>query len=160
MYAFFEFKIKVRLRRSAWHGYQWCVRSTLWRLNKVHICICSNGHFLLLLLTGHWDFLSSFIGFVKINASKWLYLLRFRRHSKQEALRCLMFKHNWGTKWFQKTRPRGGSRIFLGGGPLVSCSTSTPINQIVFFFLQNTCCIRKPQVISSSNPVWVQMYEC
>ena len=28
---------------------------------------------------------------------------------------------------------RGGSRIFLGGGALVSCSTSTPINQIVFF---------------------------
>ena len=27
MYAFFEFKIKVRLWRSAWHGYQWCVRS-------------------------------------------------------------------------------------------------------------------------------------
>ena len=26
MYAFFEFKIKVRLRRLAWHGYQWCVR--------------------------------------------------------------------------------------------------------------------------------------
>ena len=26
MYAFFEFKIKVRLRWSAWHGYQWCVR--------------------------------------------------------------------------------------------------------------------------------------
>ena len=28
---------------------------------------------------------------------------------------------------------RGGSRIFLGGGVLVSCSTSTPINHIVFF---------------------------
>ena len=26
VYAFFEFKIKVRLWRSAWHGYQWCVR--------------------------------------------------------------------------------------------------------------------------------------
>ena len=36
---------------------------------------------------------------------------------------------------------RGGSRIFLGGGALVSCSTSTLINQ-------NTSCIRKPQVIS------------
>ena len=34
----------------------------------------------------------------------------------------------------------------LGGGELVSCSTSTPINHIVFF-LQNTSCIRKPQVI-------------
>ena len=29
---------------------------------------------------------------------------------------------------------RGGSRIFLGGGALISCSTSTPINHIVFFF--------------------------
>ena len=37
--------------------------------------------------------------------------------------------------------------FFLGGGALVSCSTSTPINHVVFF-LQNTSCIRKPQVIS------------
>ena len=37
--------------------------------------------------------------------------------------------------------------FFLGGGALVSCSASTPINHIVFF-LQNTSCIRKPQVIS------------
>ena len=29
---------------------------------------------------------------------------------------------------------RGGSRIFSGGGALVSCSTSTPINHKVFFF--------------------------
>ena len=36
--------------------------------------------------------------------------------------------------------------FFLGGGALVSCSTSTPINHIVF--LQNTSCVRKPQVIS------------
>ena len=35
--------------------------------------------------------------------------------------------------------------IFLGGGALFSCSTSTPINHIVW---QNTSCIRKPQVIS------------
>ena len=38
--------------------------------------------------------------------------------------------------------------FFWGGGALVSCSTSAPINHIVFFFLQNTSCIRKPQVIS------------
>ena len=32
------------------------------------------------------------------------------------------------------SQSRGGSRIFfLGGGALVSCSTSTPINHIVFF---------------------------
>ena len=42
---------------------------------------------------------------------------------------------------------RGGSRIFLGVGALVSCSTSTPLSHI-FFFSQNTSCIRKPQVIS------------
>ena len=41
---------------------------------------------------------------------------------------------------------RGGSRFFLGGGALVSRSTSTPINHTVFF-LQNTSCIRKPQVV-------------
>ena len=38
-----------------------------------------------------------------------------------------------------------------GGGALVSCSTSTPINHIVFFLLQNTSCIRKPQVISGGG---------
>ena len=36
--------------------------------------------------------------------------------------------------------------FFLGGGALVSYSTSTPINYIVF--LQNTSCTRKLQVIS------------
>ena len=40
---------------------------------------------------------------------------------------------------------------FLGGGALVSCSTSTPINHIVLFFLQNTSCFRKPQVISGAG---------
>ena len=40
--------------------------------------------------------------------------------------------------------------FFLGGGALVSCATSTPINHIVFF-LQNTSCIRKPQVISGGG---------
>ena len=41
--------------------------------------------------------------------------------------------------------------FFLGGGALVSGSTSTPINHIVFLFLQNTSCIRKPQVISGEG---------
>ena len=42
--------------------------------------------------------------------------------------------------------------FFLGGGALVSCATSTPINHIVFFFfLQNTSCTRKPQVISGGG---------
>ena len=47
---------------------------------------------------------------------------------------------------------RGGSRIFFRrGGALVSCSTSTPINHIVSFSLQNTSWIRKPQVISEGG---------
>ena len=41
--------------------------------------------------------------------------------------------------------------FFLGGGALLSCSTSTPINHI--FFLQNTSCIRKPQVIPRGGGV-------
>ena len=40
--------------------------------------------------------------------------------------------------------------FLLGGGALVSCSTSTAVNHIVFF-LQNTRCIRKPQVISGGR---------
>ena len=40
--------------------------------------------------------------------------------------------------------------FFLGGGALVSCSTSTPINHIVFFW-QNASCIRKPLVISGEG---------
>ena len=42
---------------------------------------------------------------------------------------------------------RGGSRIFLGGGALVSCSTSTPINQIVFF-------CRIPVVLENHRSSW------
>ena len=38
--------------------------------------------------------------------------------------------------------------FFLGGGALFSCSTSRPINHIVW---QNTSCIRKPQVISGGG---------
>ena len=40
--------------------------------------------------------------------------------------------------------------FFLGGGALISCSTPTPRNHIVFFW-QNTSCIRKPQDISVSG---------
>ena len=35
MYAFFEFKIKVRLQRSAWHGYQCCVRKRVQMWEKL-----------------------------------------------------------------------------------------------------------------------------
>ena len=49
-------------------------------------------------------------------------------------------------------RPEAGEDpgFFLGGGALVSCCTSTPINHS-FFFLQNSSCIRKPQVISGGG---------
>ena len=46
--------------------------------------------------------------------------------------------------------PGADPGFFLRGGALVSCSTSTPINHIVFFG-QNTSCIRKPQVISGGG---------
>ena len=42
--------------------------------------------------------------------------------------------------------------FFLGGGTLVSYSTSTPINHIVFFW-RNTSWIRKPPVISGGGGV-------
>ena len=46
--------------------------------------------------------------------------------------------------------PGADPAFFLGGGALLSCSTSAPINHIVFF-LQNTSCIRKAQVISGGG---------
>ena len=57
---------------------------------------------------------------------------------------------HWRDIWFRRrTVCMGGSRIFYRRrGALISCSTSTPTNHIVFFFSQNTSCIRKPQVIS------------
>ena len=43
----------------------------------------------------------------------------------------------WGVSVaFNLVLYRVGSRIFLGGGALVSCSTSTPINHIVFFLAE------------------------
>ena len=41
---------------------------------------------------------------------------------------------HWHSAHMANKHSRGGSRIFLGGGGLVSCSTSRPINHIVFFF--------------------------
>ena len=46
--------------------------------------------------------------------------------------------------------PGADPGFFLGGGAFVSCSTSTPINHLVFFW-QNNSCIRKPQVISGGR---------
>ena len=60
-------------------------------------------------------------------------------------LACILFTPNFSWVLHFSGADPG---FFLGRGALVSCSTSTPINHIVFFFVQNTSCIRKPQVIS------------
>ena len=59
------------------------------------------------------------------------------------------FSANWIScrRWLQF---RGGSRIFFRRG-CTRLFTWTPINHIVFSFLQNTSCIRKPQVISGGG---------
>ena len=57
----------------------------------------------------------------------------------------------WKAPYVFKTHTGADPGFFLGGGALVSCSISTPINHIVFFFSQNTSCIRKPQVISGGG---------
>ena len=61
-----------------------------------------------------------------------------------------IFIHHFGIGAPFVYLPRADPGFFLGGGALVSCSTSTPINHIVFFW-QNTSCIRKPQVISGGG---------
>ena len=62
-------------------------------------------------------------------------------HKKGCALGLILKLSGFGT-----VKPGADPGFFLGGGALVSCSTSTPINHILFS--QNTSCIRKPQVIS------------
>ena len=47
---------------------------------------------------------------------------------------------------------RADPRFFDGGGALVSCSTFNT-NKPKGFFLQNTSCIRKPQIISGGGGV-------
>ena len=58
------------------------------------------------------------------------------RHSLQNTC-CYWRLQNKKDQHFKNsetwTYSRGGSRIFLGGGALISRSTSTPINHIVFF---------------------------
>ena len=75
----------------------------------------------------------------------------FIRDNFQSCWRHRLLSHFPSSPHFS-LQLRGWSRIFWGGGALVSCSTSTPVNHIVqFFFLQNTGCIRKPQVISGGG---------
>ena len=70
-------------------------------------------------------------------------LIKLRRNVKQlNATSCL---------FFFECLLQGRIQDFFRRDALVSCSTSTPINHIVFVFLQNTSCIRKPQVISGEG---------
>ena len=67
---------------------------------------------------------------------------------------CLNFKFHPGLHEWVAVRQGRIRDFFLGGGVLVSCSTSTTIYHI---FLggegggQNTSCIRKPRVISGGE---------
>ena len=69
-----------------------------------------------------------------------------------QNLRCTPLSKRWGIPSYSHGSVQGRIQDFLEGGALVSCSTSTPINHIVFF-LQNTSCIRKPHVISGGRGV-------
>ena len=70
-----------------------------------------------------------------------------------QNLRCTPLRKRWSIPSYSHGSVQGRIQdFFLEGGALVSCSTSTPINHIVFFW-QNTSCIRKPQVISGGRGV-------
>ena len=75
---------------------------------------------------------------------------KINRNKKKDMLQAVQFENpvDLGCS----SLPSPGRREKAGGGALVSCSTSSPINHIVFF-LQNTSCIRKPQVISGGGGV-------
>ena len=47
--------------------------------------------------------------------------------------------------------PGADPGFFLGGGALVSCSTSTPTNHIVFFFGRIPVVLENPHVISEGG---------
>ena len=62
---------------------------------------------------------------------------------------CELLTFKWHIELTSRLITSGADPGFFfwgGGGALVACSTSTPINHIAFFW-QNTSCIRKPQVI-------------
>ena len=84
------------------------------------------------------------------NTNPWIRFVEYKLHRCQTSL-CERQIHpvKIKTSIIKEQNPFTGADpgFFSGGGALVSCSTSTPINHIVFFFLQNTSCIRKPQVI-------------
>ena len=60
------------------------------------------------------------------------------------CLKTEIFSRVWPTA-------RADPGFFLGGGALVSCSVYFNTNKPHSFFLQNTSCIRKPQVISGGG---------
>ena len=104
--------------------------------------------FIYLLLSWKWSALDEYLHWISFQPQGFFFLaLYLGKKSQKERINEKIYCF---TDLVSKpySQSRGGSRIFfLGGGALVSCSTSTPINHIVFFW-QNTSCIRKPQVIS------------
>ena len=79
-------------------------------------------------------------------------LLKAVKYAPSNQSRCIelvessdLGGHNGNDRDNDERRGKEGE----GGGALVSCSTSTTINHNVF--LQNTSCIRKPQVISGGR---------
>ena len=86
-----------------------------------------------------------------IKIGKWL---KLKYYGHPEKTPDILWHHQWEMASEEPPQKQGQIQdFFLGGGALVSCSTSTPINHIVFFFLQNTSCIKKPQVISGGGGV-------
>ena len=81
------------------------------------------------------------------------------RHLRKGGFHSFVQRHLALQFKFGETQPpkrtsviRGGSRIsFRRGCTRLLLLTSTPINQFFFFFLQNTSCIRKLQVISGGG---------
>ena len=82
MYAFFEFKIKVRLRRSAWHGYQWCVRKRHLK-NVIALLQTFSRLFHLIQFVKCWRI------FLESNSKS-----LFKSSGKGKESRCLVFMSN------------------------------------------------------------------
>ena len=91
---------------------------------------------------------------LKFRVSEMTFPGDFKKYFPPRTPCCFVTMHKrLGTmqsKYPRRSMTGADPRFFLGGGALVSCSTSTPINHIVFFW-QNTSCIRKPQVISRTG---------
>ena len=59
--------------------------------------------------------------------------LKRSKHPSKKLYCSIIMCHIWSCSKSLSCLPVADLGFFLGGGALVSCSTSTPINQIVFF---------------------------